>query len=74
MMAFRMLLGEFEIVATTGAANGGQPTVLSKAQAFDVIDRKCEGEGRYVLRDEPFEPAVDFCMAWLAQRAASRRH
>ena len=73
-MAFRVLLGEFEIVATTGVANGSEPTVLSKAEAFDVIDRKREGEDRYVLRDEPFEPAVDFCMAWLAQKATSRKH
>ncbi|MBN3785687.1 hypothetical protein G3N94_02080 [Burkholderia sp. Ac-20353] len=74
MMAFRVLLGEFEIVATTGAANGRQPTGLSKAESFDVIDRHCKGDDRYVLRDEPFEPAVDFCMAWLEQKAKSRKH
>ncbi|AOK42499.1 TPA: hypothetical protein QDB15_006236 [Burkholderia vietnamiensis] len=74
MMAFRLLLGEFEIVATTGATDGRRPTTQSDAQAFDVIDRNADGERRYVLRAEPFGGAVDFCMAWLAQQAAARKH
>jgi hypothetical protein len=35
MRAFRVLVGKFEIVGTTGAANGRLPALKSEAVAFD---------------------------------------
>ena len=37
-------------------------------------DRLLEGDDRFILRDEAFQPAVDFCMAWLEEKEKSRPH
>ncbi|MGY6240187.1 hypothetical protein ACW910_22150 (plasmid) [Burkholderia ambifaria] len=74
MGSFRLVLDEFEVVevppkaAVEGAAN------FFEGPRFDVIDRLLEGGDRYILRDEAFQPAVDFCIAWLEEKAKSREH
>ncbi|MEW6342978.1 MAG: hypothetical protein AB1704_20145 [Pseudomonadota bacterium] len=64
MRAFRVLVGKFEIVGTTGAANGRLPALKSEAVAFDVIDRTSSGNGdkQYVSRDQPLDVAFDYCV------------
>ncbi|WP_240674655.1 MULTISPECIES: hypothetical protein [Burkholderia cepacia complex] len=74
MGSFRLVLDEFEVievppkVASEGAAD------IYEGPRFDVIDRLLEGDDRYILRDEAFRPAVDFCMAWLEEKEKSRTH
>jgi hypothetical protein len=70
MSSFRVLVGRFEIVGTTGEADGRKPAGKSEAVAFDVRDR-IAGEHPYVCRDQSFDAAWDFCtkrLAALAQR------
>ncbi|WP_175772998.1 hypothetical protein [Paraburkholderia phenazinium] len=74
MSSFRVLVGNFAIVGTTGEAGGHQPAVKSEAVAFDVIDRRCSGYTAYLRRDQPFEAAWDFCAARLAIEAARKLH
>ena len=63
MRAFRVLVGKFEIVGTTGAANGRLPALKSEAVAFDVIDRTSGGgDKQYVSRDQPLDVAFDYCV------------
>jgi hypothetical protein len=64
MRVIRVLVGKFEIVGTTGAANGRLPALKSKAIAFDVIDRTSGGNGdrQYVSRDQPLDAAFDYCV------------
>ncbi|MDN7500720.1 hypothetical protein QZM89_36580 [Burkholderia gladioli] len=74
MGSFRLVLDEFEIVeVSTRAAVDGSADPFEGSR-FDVIDRQLEGDERYILRGEAFQPAVDFCMAWLEEKAKSRRH
>lgn len=40
---FKMIVGRFEIVATSGVANGSVRVGKSQAQAYDVIDRRQTG-------------------------------
>jgi len=70
MSSFRVLVGPFEIVGTTGASGGRQPALNSEAVAFDVIDRKYPGSTRYEIRDQTFDAAWDFCTRRLAIVAA----
>jgi hypothetical protein len=74
MASFQVLVGGFAIVGTTGAEGGRQPAVKSEAVAFDVIDRKAEGNTRYARRDQSFDEAWDFCTRSLAFTAAKRPH
>jgi hypothetical protein len=64
MSAFRVLVGKFEIVGTTGAANGRLPALKSEAVAFDVIVRTSSGNGdkQYVSRDQSWDAAFDYCV------------
>ncbi|PCE30276.1 hypothetical protein BZL54_21540 [Burkholderia ubonensis subsp. mesacidophila] len=74
MGSFRLVLDEFEVVeAPPAVAPEGSPD-HSEGPRFDVIDRQLEGDDRYILRDEAFQPAVDFCMAWLEEKAKSKTH
>ncbi|AOJ73356.1 MULTISPECIES: hypothetical protein [Burkholderia] len=74
MGSFRLVLDEFEVVAATPAVGTSKATDSSGGPRFDVIDRLLEGDDRFVLRDEAFQPAVDFCIAWLEEKAKSREH
>lgn len=74
MSSFRVLVGDFVIVSTTGAAGGRQPAMKSDAVAYDVIDRKSEGNTRYACRDQTFDEAWDFCTRRILIVAASRPH
>lgn len=74
MGSFRLLLDEFEVVEVPPKAVVEGAADLFEGPRFDVIDRLLQGDDRYVLRDEAFRPAVDFCMAWLDEKAKSREH
>ncbi|WP_232460401.1 hypothetical protein [Burkholderia ubonensis] len=74
MGSFRLVLDEFEVVEALPAVTREGSADLSEGPRFDVIDRQLEGEDRYILRDEAFQPAVDFCMAWLEEKAKSKTH
>jgi hypothetical protein len=74
MSSFRVLVGGLEIVGTTGVGSGRQPAQKSDAVAFDVIDRKGEGNTQYLCRDQSFDAAWDFCTRRLAIVAAKRLH
>ena len=74
MSPFRVLVGKFEIVGTTGEADGRQPAVKSEAVAFDVIDRRAPGNTRYVCRDRSFDEAWDLSVWRTAIAAASQLH
>lgn len=71
MAQFRVLVGKFAIVGTTGVADGSRPAGKSAAVAFDVIDRR---EGQYPCRDQTFLSAWDFCTAQLQAEKVSRMH
>ncbi|MFM2472599.1 hypothetical protein K6Y82_22115 [Burkholderia cenocepacia] len=73
MGAFRLVLDEFEVIEVT-ARVASEGADVSEGPRFDVIDRQLEGDDRYILRDEAFQPAVDFCMAWLEEKEKSRTH
>ena len=74
MSSFRVLVGNFEIMGTTGAAGGNQPAMKSEAESFDVIDRRTGGNTKYLFRDPSFETAWDFCVRSLAIVVAARAH
>ncbi|KVK87864.1 hypothetical protein WJ47_12795 [Burkholderia ubonensis] len=74
MGSFRLVLGEFEVVEALPAVTSERSADLSEGPRFDVIDRQLEGDDRYILRDEAFQPAVDFCMAWLEEKAKGKTH
>lgn len=74
MSPFRVLVGKFEIVGTTGEADGRQPAVKSEAVVFDVIDRRAPGNTLYVCRDRSFDEAWDLSIRRLAIASASRLH
>ncbi|WP_239170902.1 hypothetical protein [Burkholderia pseudomallei] len=74
MGSFRLVLDEFEVVEVPPKAAVEGAAELFEGPRFDVIDRLLQGDDRYVLRDEAFRPAVDFCMAWLEEKTKSREH
>lgn len=74
MASFQVLVGDFAIVATNGAAGGRQQVCKSEAVAFDVIDRKGRGSTNYACRDQSFVEAWDFCAHRLLVTAAPRSH
>ncbi|MBN3776576.1 hypothetical protein G3O06_03225 [Burkholderia sp. Ac-20345] len=74
MGSFRLVLDEFEVVEVPPTAAPEGAADVSEGPRFDVIDRLLKGDDRYILRDEAFQPAVDFCMAWLDEKAKSRKH
>lgn len=41
---FKMIVGRFEIIATSGVRNGSVRVGKSDAQAYDVIDRRQTGK------------------------------
>lgn len=74
MSSFRVLVGHFAIMGTTGAAGGNQPAMKSDAESFDVVDRRNQGNTQCLFRDGSFEKAWDFCVLRLAIVAAPRQH
>ncbi|RZF23793.1 hypothetical protein EVC45_42350 [Paraburkholderia sp. UYCP14C] len=55
---FRMIVGRFEIVATSGVKNGSVRVGKSQAQAYDVIDR------RQAVNTKPEKVGLDLDDAW----------
>jgi hypothetical protein len=56
---FKMIVGRFEIVATSGVKNGSVRVGKSEAQAYDVIDRRKTG----IVTPERVELAVSpYCI------------
>jgi hypothetical protein len=55
---FTMIVGRFEIVATSGVKNGSVRVGKSEALAYDVIDRRHRGNIK------PEKVGVDFDDAW----------
>jgi hypothetical protein len=55
---FRMIVGRFEIVGTSGVKNGSVRVGKSEALAYDVIDRHQRGN---II---PTKVGVDFDDAW----------
>ncbi|WP_230948992.1 hypothetical protein [Burkholderia diffusa] len=74
MGSFRLVLDEFEVIEVPPKVASEGAVDFSEGPRFDVIDRLLEGDDRYILRDEAFQPAVDFCMAWLEEKEKSRAH
>jgi hypothetical protein len=74
MSSFRVLVGGFAIVGSTGTSGGGQPAMKSDAVAFDVIERNSAGNTQYACRDQTFEAAWDFCTRRIAITAAQKSH
>ncbi|WGS55080.1 hypothetical protein LFL96_37010 (plasmid) [Paraburkholderia sp. D15] len=74
MSSFQVLLGDFAIVGSSGAAGGNRPAMKSDAASFDVIDRRGQGNTCYLFRDPSFDAAWDFCALRLAVVAAERSH
>jgi hypothetical protein len=74
MSSFRVLVGDFAIVGTTGPAGGRQPAMKSDAVAYDVIDRTSDANTQYACRDQTFDAAWDFCTRRIAIVAAGRPH
>ncbi|SIT34893.1 conserved hypothetical protein [Paraburkholderia ribeironis] len=74
MASFKILLGNYSIVATNGASGGRQPVGKSDAVSFDVIDRRSQGNVQFAARDQTFSEAWDFCARRLLVIAASRPH
>ena len=71
MAQFRVFVGQFAIVGTTGPGNGRQPAGKSNAVTYDVIDRK---NGGNVRRDMAFWAAWEFVGTQLEAAKRSRLH
>ncbi|SOE97490.1 hypothetical protein SAMN05414139_10619 [Burkholderia sp. D7] len=61
-MSFRMIVGRFEIVATSGARNGSVPVGKSDAEAYDVVDRDKRSGGKREQHSVPLDTAWFFCV------------
>ena len=61
-MSFKMIVGRFEIVATSGAKNGSVPVDKSDAEAYDVLDRKQHSGGKIEQRSVTLDTAWFFCV------------
>ncbi|MFM0123342.1 MULTISPECIES: hypothetical protein [Paraburkholderia] len=59
---FRMIVGRFEIVATSGVENGSAPVGKSEAQAYDVIDRRSTGLTTTAKRGVELDDAWFYCV------------
>jgi hypothetical protein len=59
---FRMIVGRFEIVATSGVKNGSVPVGKSEAQAYDVIDRRSTGLITTAKRGVELDDAWTYCV------------
>jgi hypothetical protein len=68
-MSFRMIVGRFEIVATSGAENGSVRVGKSEAQAYDVVDRDKLSGSQVERRSVTLDTAWSFCV----RRQASAR-
>ncbi|MFM0027483.1 hypothetical protein PQR70_14590 [Paraburkholderia madseniana] len=59
---FTMIVGRFQIVATSGVENGSVRVGKSEAQAYDVIDRNKRGNARAEKVGVPFDDAWFYCV------------
>jgi hypothetical protein len=61
-MSFSMIVGRYEIVATSGVGNGSVRVGKSEAQAYDVIDRKRSGHARLEKQGVTLDTAWFYCI------------
>jgi hypothetical protein len=61
-MSFSMIVGRYEIVATSGVGNGSVRVGKSEAQAYDVIDRKRSGHARLEKQGVTLDAAWFYCI------------
>jgi hypothetical protein len=59
---FKMIVGRFEIVATSGVKNGSVRVGKSEAQAYDVIDRRQTGCVEPEKRGVQLDDAWCYCV------------
>jgi hypothetical protein len=59
---FTMIVGRFQIVATSGVKNGSVRVGKSEAVAYDVIDRRQSGNARPEKEGVPFDDAWFYCV------------
>ncbi|WP_250479751.1 MULTISPECIES: hypothetical protein [unclassified Caballeronia] len=60
-MSFSMIVGRYEIVATSGVENGSVRVGKSEAEAYDVIDRK-RGHARLEKQGVTLDTAWFYCI------------
>lgn len=61
---FKMIVGWFEIVATSGVKNGSVRVGKSEAQAYDVIDRRKTGVVTPEKRGVELDDAWSYCVRY----------
>ncbi|MFM0415809.1 MULTISPECIES: hypothetical protein [Paraburkholderia] len=61
---FKMIVGRFEIVATSGLKNGSVRVGKSEAQAYDVIDRRKTGTVTPEKRGVELDDAWTYCVRY----------
>ncbi|MFM0051598.1 hypothetical protein [Caballeronia grimmiae] len=61
-MSFSMIVGRYEIVATSGVENGSVRVGKSEAEAYDVIDRKRGGRARLEKQGVTLDTAWFYCI------------
>jgi hypothetical protein len=66
---FTMIVGRYQIVATSGIPNGSVRVGKSEALAYDVIDRLQHGNARPDKVGVPFDDAWFYC---IRQQARAR--
>lgn len=59
---FTMIVGRFQIVATSGIRNGSVRVGKSEAQAYDVIDRRQTGNARPEKIGVALDDAWAYCV------------
>ncbi len=61
-MSFSMIVGRYEIVATSGVENGSVRVGKSEAKAYDVIDRNRGGHARLEKQGVTLDTAWFYCI------------
>jgi hypothetical protein len=61
-MSFSMIVGRYQIVATSGVENGSVRVGKSEAEAYDVIDRGQGAHGRLDKRGVTLDTAWFYCI------------
>ncbi|SAL84655.1 hypothetical protein AWB74_07011 [Caballeronia arvi] len=61
-MSFSMIVGRYQIVATSGVGNGSVRVGKSEAEAYDVIDRGQGGSARLEKQGVTLETAWFYCI------------
>jgi hypothetical protein len=61
-MSFSMIVGRYQIVATSGVENGSVRVGKSEAEAYDVIDRSRAGHARLEKQGVTLDTAWFYCI------------